>query len=93
AHGGGLQTPCPPQPADSGGHSALVVHFTLQCMPFCMKLAQRPLAQSLSIMQVAPKIAPIAEPVLLVALPVAPVVDDAVVLAAVVVDPAPPLPP
>jgi hypothetical protein len=71
----------------------LVTHFTLQCMPFCMKVAQRPLMQSASTVHVAPKIAPMAEPVLLVALPV--VLLDALldVLLDAVVDPAPPLPP
>lgn len=68
----------------------MVAHFTLQCMPFCMKLAQRPLMQSASTMQVAPKIAPMAEPVLLVALLVALLDALLVALLVAVVDPAPP---
>jgi hypothetical protein len=90
---GGLQTPCPPQPGDSGGQSAFVTHFTLQCRPFCMNVAQRPLAQSASTAQVAPKIAPMPEPLLPLALLLPLPVDEPVVLPDVVVDPAPPLPP
>jgi hypothetical protein len=89
-----LQTPCPPQPDDSGGQSAALAHFTLQCMPFCMKVAQRPLAQSASTRQVAPKTAPMLVPVLVVALllPLAALLVD-VPLALEVVAAAPPLPP
>jgi hypothetical protein len=87
-----LQTPCPPQPGDAGGQSALVVQATLQCMPFCMKVAHRPLAHSAFIVQVAPKTAPMPEPLLPLALLPALLVDDAVVLDDAV-DPAPPLPP
>jgi hypothetical protein len=65
------------------------MHFTLQCMPFCMKLAQSPLAQSVFIVQIAPKSAPMPVPVLLLLpLLVAVLVDVLPVL-----DVAPPLPP
>jgi hypothetical protein len=66
------------------------MHITLQCMPFCMKVAQRLLAQSEFIVQVAPKMAPMPVPVLLVAL-VVPLLDEVAV--ALDVAPAPPPPP
>ena len=66
----------------------MLVHLTLQCWPFCMKVAQRPLMQSASTVHVAPKAALMPVPVLLVA-PPAPVLVD-VTLA---LDVAPPLPP
>jgi len=67
-------------------------------MPFCMKLAQRPLAQSPSTAHVAPNTAPMPVPVLLllVALLVDPVVLlDVVplVLDVALLPPLPPLPP
>ena len=69
------------------------MHFTLQCSPFCMKLAQRPLAQSASTVHVAPNTAPTPVPVLLVALLLPPLVLLDVVPPVLDVALPPPLPP
>jgi hypothetical protein len=62
--------------------------LTLQRWPFCMKVAQRPLAQSESAVHSAPNAEPMPAPVLLVAPPAPVLVDVTPVL-----DVAPPLPP